>query len=220
MSAEVSSVIEEYLEAIYRLQERHGVARTSDLVDMLRVSPGTVTNTIERLERMLLVIHEPYRGVQLTEEGRRIALRVIRRHRLLERLLVDVLGVEWHRVHEVACSLEHWIDEHITKKIERALGSPKKCPHGNPIPTEDGEVPWENEQPLSEVGVGERVIISRIINEKQDALKYLEMVGLKPERTVEVIERGPLSDLITVRVDDRVHVLSRNIASLVMVRRT
>lgn len=220
MTAEVSSIIEEYLEAIYRLQERYGVARTGDLVNILGVSPGTVTNTIERLERMLLVVHEPYRGVQLTEEGRRIALNVIRRHRLLERLLVDVLGVEWCRVHELACSLEHWINENITKKIENILGSPNKCPHGNPIPTEGGKIPEEDERLLLEVSVGERVVVSRILEEGHVTLSYLEGVGVKPESLIEIIERSPLNDLITVRVDGKVHAISRGTASLIMVRRT
>jgi len=220
LTAEVSSVIEEYLEAIYRLQERYGVARTGDLVSMLGVSPGTVTNTIERLDRMLLVVHKPYRGVQLTEEGRRIALNVIRRHRLLERLLVDVLGVEWCKAHELACSLEHWINDNITKKIENILGSPKKCPHGNPIPTEGGKIPKEDECLLFEVSVGERVVVSRILEEGHVTLSYLERVGVKPESLIEIIERSPLNDLITVRVDGKVHAISRGVTSLIMVRRT
>lgn len=221
MTTEVSDVVEEYLEAIYRLQKRYSVARTSNLVDVLKVSPGTVTNTIEKLERNLLVIHEPYRGVQLTEKGRRIALSVIRRHRLLERLLADVLGIEWHKVHEIACNLEHWINGHVAKRIEHILGYPKTCPHGNPIPTEDGEISeGDSYSLLSEMDACEKGVVSRILEEESALLSYLERIKIKPESIIEVIERGPLNDLMTVRVDGKVQVLSREVASLIAVKKT
>ena len=125
MSVKVTSATEEYLEIIYRLQEKSGVATTSDLVRSLRVAPGTVTNTIARLEKESFVIHEPYRGVRLTEKGRRIALRIIRKHRLSERLLTDLLNVEWERVHEAACKLEHSISDEIAKKDREGTGAPE-----------------------------------------------------------------------------------------------
>ncbi|MEM1673951.1 MAG: metal-dependent transcriptional regulator [Candidatus Bathyarchaeia archaeon] len=212
--------MEEYLEVIYRLQERYGVAKTGDLVDMLGVSPGTVTNTIERLEKMLLVIREPYKGVQLTEKGKKIALNIIRRHRLLERLLFDILGVEWCKVHELACNLEHWINDYVAKKIENILGFPKKCPHGNPIPTEDGKIFEEVEHPLFEVNVGERAKISRILKEEGATLSYLEGIGVEPEKIIEVMEKSPLNDLIIIKVNGGVRTLSREVASLIMVRKT
>ncbi|MEM2875360.1 MAG: metal-dependent transcriptional regulator, partial [Candidatus Bathyarchaeia archaeon] len=135
MPTKISSIVEEYLETIFRLQERSGVARTSALIKALNVSPGTVTNTVERLERGCFIIHEPYRGVKLTEKGQRIALKIVRKHRLLERLLTDILNVAWERVHDAACQLEHNLSDEIVKKIEKVLGHPKTCPHGNPIPT-------------------------------------------------------------------------------------
>ncbi|MEM1514547.1 MAG: metal-dependent transcriptional regulator [Candidatus Bathyarchaeia archaeon] len=216
----MSSVIEEYLEAIYRLQERHEVARTGDLVEKLKVSPGTITNTIERLERMLLVVHEPYRGVQLTEKGRKIALSVLRKHRLLEKLLFDILGIEWCSVHEHACNLEHWINEHIARRIEYVLGSPKKCPHGNPIPSEDNKIFEECEKMLAEINLGEKVVVSRILEEEPATLRYLEEIRVKPESLIEVIEKRLLNDLMIVRVNDKVHALDRKIASLIMVKET
>ena len=123
--AEVTPKIEEYLEGIYRLQERNGVARTSNIVKLLQVVPGTVTNTVEKLEKEGLVIHEPYRGVKLTEKGFKIALRVLRKHRLSERLLTDILSMDWDEAHEAACRLEHAITDNIIKKLEKALGHPK-----------------------------------------------------------------------------------------------
>jgi len=219
LSLNVSDVIEEYLETIYRLQERGGVARTNDLVLMLSVAPGTVTNTIERLEKRLLIIHEPYRGVQLTNEGRRIAINVIRKHRLLERLLTDILEVDWDKVHEIACSLEHWITEDVARKIGRVLSYPKKCPHGNPIPDERGEILSEEAQPLTEFEVGDRGIISRIIEEKTEFLHYLNKIGIKPEKCVEIIDKAPLGDPITIKIDGSVQALSHKMALLVMARK-
>ncbi|MBS7629459.1 metal-dependent transcriptional regulator, partial [Candidatus Bathyarchaeota archaeon] len=135
-----SSSIEEYLENIYRLQERDGVARTKKLAEMMNVTLGTITNTIESLERRRFVKHLPYKGVRLTKEGEKIAIDVIRRHRLVERLLTDILRMEWSRVHEVACKLEHGFTEELVMLIGKSLGYPKTCPHGNPIPTRKGSM--------------------------------------------------------------------------------
>jgi len=221
MSATVSNVIEEYLEVIYRLQEKDGVARTSDLVEMLKVAPGTITNTVERLEKESLILHEPYRGVKLTERGRTIALRVVRRHRLSERLLTDILNVEWDKAHDAACRLEHGISDEITQKIEKALGHPKTCPHGNPIPTEAGSIIEENHhRSLAEFNVQEKGTIAKIDDEKQDLLQYLSGMGLKPGESLEVVEKAPFDGPITVRVNGKDHALSLSIAKLIRVRKT
>ncbi len=220
MPTKFSGVIEEYLEAIYRLQERSGVARTGDLVKMLNVAPGTITNTIERLEKELLVIHKPYKGVQLTEKGRKIALDVIRRHRLLERLLTDLLEVEWDKAHDVACQLEHWIPKDVTKKIEHVLKNPKTCPHGNPIPTEEGEIFEEKSYPLTEFGIGEEGVIVKITDEKAKFLQYLNRLGIKPGKYIKIIEKAPMNDPITVKIDGEVCALSHAMASSIMARKT
>ena len=140
MTENVTSQTEDFLQAVYRLQERTGVARTGELVKTLKVVPGTVTNTVERLERRGLVTHEAYRGVKLTDKGRSIALRVLRRHRLSERLLSDILGIEQNRVHEAACRLEHGVTNEVAKNIEKVLEWPRTCPHGKPIPTGCGAI--------------------------------------------------------------------------------
>ncbi|NIU38506.1 metal-dependent transcriptional regulator, partial [Candidatus Bathyarchaeota archaeon] len=128
---ELSATIEEYLEAIYRLEEKKGSARTGDIAKELNVTLGTITNTIESMEKQRLVSHKPYRGVNLTRRGRQIALDVIRRHRLSERLLTDILSLEWSKAHDAACRLEHAIaDKDIVEPLEKALGKPKTCPHG------------------------------------------------------------------------------------------
>jgi len=218
LSVKVTSATEEYLEIIYRLQEKSGVATTSDLVRSLRVAPGTVTNTIARLEKESFVIHEPYRGVRLTEKGRRIALRIIRKHRLSERLLTDLLNVEWERVHEAACKLEHSISDEIAKKIEKALGHPKTCPHGNPIPTECGGIIEEKSRPLNELELEERGIIAKITDEKRELLEYLNSLKVRPGKVVEVIEKAPLGGPITIRIEGGNHALSQEVASLIKVK--
>jgi DtxR family Mn-dependent transcriptional regulator len=138
----VTDVVEKYLEAIYRIQEGEGGrARTSSIVKALRVVPGTVTSTVERLEKDGLVQHAPYKGVRLTKKGRFIALQVIRRHRLCERLLTDILRVDIGKSHELARRIEHAIDdEDIIRNLEKALDHPRTCPHGRPIPTKCGAI--------------------------------------------------------------------------------
>jgi len=220
VTIEVSNVVEEYLEVIYRLQEKSGVARTSELVKLLNVAPGTVTNTVERLEKESLIIHEPYRGVKLTEKGRRIALRVVRKHRLSERLLTDFLSLEWEKAHDAACQLEHGISDEIAKKIEKALGHPKTCPHGNPIPTECGGIIEETSQSLTKLNLKKKGVIIKITNESPELLQYLNTLGIKPEVSLEVVEKAPFNGPLTVRVDGKDHALSREIAALIKIRKT
>jgi len=216
---EVTSATEEYLEIIYKLQRKSGVATTSDLVRLLKVAPGTVTNTIARLERESFVIHEPYRGVKLTEKGQRIALRTIRKHRLSERLLTDLLNVEWEKVHEAACKLEHSISDEIAKKIEKALGHPKTCPHGNPIPTECGGIIEKSSEPLSKFNVGEKGVIVKITDERRELLEYLSSINVKPDRLVEIIDKAPFNGPITIKVEGESRALSPEIASIIEARK-
>jgi DtxR family Mn-dependent transcriptional regulator len=218
MATKVSSVIEEYLETIYRLQEKSGVARTSDLVKMLNVAPGTVTNTVERLEKESLVVHEPYKGVKMTEKGYRTALRVIRKHRLSECLLTDILNLEWDKAHDAACQLEHGVSDEVAKKIEKALGHPRTCPHGNPIPTECGGVIEERSQPLAKFNLQDKAVIVKIADENPDLLQYLDRLGLRPKTSVEVVEKAPFNGPITVRVEEKDCALSREIASIIRVK--
>lgn len=220
MSEEVTATIEEYLEGIYRLQEKTGVARTSDIVHLLQVVPGTVTNTVERLEKEGYVTHEPYKGVKLTEKGLKIALQVVRRHRLSERLLTDILHVKWDRAHDAACKLEHGITDEMIKPLEKALGHPKTCPHGNPIPTKCGGIIEEKSQPLIELNETEQGIIVKITEERSDLLHYLDTIGLVPGASVEVLEKAPFNGPITLKVDGTSRALSRAMASIMQVKRT
>ena len=162
----LSNQAEEYLEAIYRLEQKGGFARTMELARNLKVVAGSVTNTIENLERKGLVIHKPYKGVKLTENGRKIASSVLRRHRLAERLLTDILHLDWSEVHDPACKLEHALSPEILKPLENALGHPKRCPHGNPIPPNCGGVFEKEIVALSELGAKMSGVIIKITEEK------------------------------------------------------
>jgi DtxR family Mn-dependent transcriptional regulator len=220
VSEEISAVIEEYLECIFKLQEKSGVARTNDVVKSLGVVPGTVTNTVEWLEKEGLVTHKPYKGVKLTEKGRKIALQVIRRHRLSERLLTDILHMEWDKVHDAACKLEHGITDEIVKPLEKTLGHPRTCPHGNPIPTKCGGIIEEESQPLTAVNEGEQCTIVKITEEKEDLLRYLSTMGLVPGVSLEVVGKAPFNGPITIKRGRTNRALSREVASIIKVKRT
>jgi len=218
---EVSATIEEYLEIIYRLQGRDGSAKTTELAKQLKVALGTITNTIESMEKQSLVVHEPYRGVKLTEKGRKIALDVVRRHRLSERLLTDVLRLEWSRAHDAACKLEHvFADKELSRPLEEALGHPKTCPHGNPIPSASGRLTEEKSELLTNLSQGEEGIIVKITDERQDMLQYLATLGLVPGASVSIEEKAPFNGPIIVKVMGASYALGKNVASVIWVKRS
>jgi len=217
-TAETTPVIEEYLECIYKLQEKSSVARTSDIVKALNVAPGTVTNTVEWMEKENLVTHKPYKGVKLTQKGMKIALQVIRKHRLSERLLVDILHMEPSKVHDAACKLEHSITDEMLPPLEKALRHPKTCPHGNPIPTAGGEIIEEESRSLLELEVGEQSTILKITEERADLLRYLGEMGLVPNASVVVLEKAPFDGPITVKAGSASRAISREVAAIIQVK--
>lgn len=217
---QVSSTVEEYLEAIYRLQERNGAAKTTELAKQLNVALGTITNTIESLEKQNFVVHQPYKGVKLTLKGRKIALSVVRRHRLSERLVVDILKVDWGKAHDAACKLEHvFADKDLIGPLEKALGNPKTCPHGNPIPSASGEVAEEQSQMLASLNAGEKGVIVKVTDERPDILHYLSRLGIRLGEQVLVQEKAPFDGPIMVKVGTANFALGRNVASIVWVKK-
>lgn len=216
METELSYEAEEYVEAIYRLQNRSGVAKTKELAEELHVVPGSITNTIEHLEKHGLVKHEPYRGVKLTAKGEKLALDILRRHRLAERLLTDVLNAEWSDVHESACKLEHALTKNVIALLEKRLGNPKFCPHGNPIPTERGEIEEEKCYPLTEIGLNKACTVAKITNGKREKLLTLAGKGIKPNVSISVVEKKTSN--IVLHVSGRERTLSYDDASSVWVK--
>jgi len=210
---------EMYLKTIYNLELKMGVARTGDVAGILHITPGSVTNTLELLETKGLVAREPYKGVKLTQEGRKLALSVFRRHRLAERLLSDILHLDWVGSHEQACKLEHAITDELALSIEKALGYPQTCPHGNPIPNKDGSVPPTKAEALSNLGNGESAIISQIPDENTELLRYLAGLGMFPGVEVEVEEKAPFNGPMLVKVGSASYPLGLDVASGIYVNK-
>jgi DtxR family Mn-dependent transcriptional regulator len=172
---------------------------------------------MKRLAARGSVTYEPYSGVRLTVEGERQALRVVRRHRLLERLLTDVLKLPWDDVHEQACRLEHSVSPQMEAKIEEALGGAETCPHGHPIPTADGRVAEESALPLTDLDAGRRARIVRIALEAADFLRYLASLGLLPDVEITLETKAPFDGPLMVRVGGAHYALGRDVAGAILV---
>lgn len=209
----LSANIEEYLEWIYRLSKEQDEVTTTDLARSVKVSPASVTGMLKRLQERGLIIHEKYHGITLTEEGRESALTTIRRHGLIERLLVDVLGLPWHEVDELAGRLEHHITPEVEDRLRRFLGNPQTCPHGQPIDW----VEEENNVRLGTLEEGDVVEVIRIGDESPEFLEYVADLGMKPGAQVEVTGRAPFHGPLMVRVNDRQHALGDEVCSKIWV---
>jgi DtxR family Mn-dependent transcriptional regulator len=211
----VSSNSEEYLEWIYRLSKEQEEVTTSDLARSLKVSPASVTGMLKRLAERGLINYQRYHSIELTEEGRHVAARVIRRHGLLERLFTDVLGVPWHMADAEASRLEHAITTDVEDRIAAFLGNPKTCPHGQPI---DWEGP-DSTVRLSTLEAGSAARISRMGDESPEFLSYIEELGLLPEVELTVVGRAPFNGPLMVRAGGAEHALGDEVASKLWVER-
>ena len=180
---------------------------------------GTTSNMIDHLEREGLLEHEHYRGVRLTPKGTYAALSVVRRHRLSEKLLTDILHIDWSNAHDAACKLEHSLTTEVTDSLDRVLGRPRTCPHGNPIPTETGEIVEEEGTQLSELKAGDRATVAKVTEEKTEMLQYFATLGLFPGTNVCVQEKAPFNGPLMVKVGNASYALSREIASLIWVKK-
>ncbi|MBN1784169.1 MAG: metal-dependent transcriptional regulator [Candidatus Bathyarchaeota archaeon] len=215
----VSNQAEEYLEAIYRLEQKTGYARTMELARSLNVVPGSITNTIDNLEKKGLVIHKPYKGVKLTDNGRKIASNVLRRHRLAECLLTDILHIDWSQVHDPACKLEHALSPEILKPLEKVLGHPKRCPHGNLIPTKCGGIFKEETVALSELDAKTAGVIIKITKEESEALQQLTQLHLIPGKRV-AVENKNLSSGLAICVEGKHFTIDYDLAAIIQVKKT
>jgi DtxR family Mn-dependent transcriptional regulator len=206
--AEVSNAVQDYAKAIWSLAQRgERPVSTSALAERLEVSPASASAMVKRLESMGLVEHEPYHGVKLTPAGERVALEVLRHHRLLELYLSEALGMSWDRVHEEAEVLEHAISPQLSELIAAKLGNPTHDPHGDPIPTADGEIDETPTQPLSDLAPGQRGVFVRVSDSDPDMLRYLAERGIAPGDRFEVVAREPFEGPLTVDFGGRPHVL-------------
>jgi DtxR family transcriptional regulator, Mn-dependent transcriptional regulator len=213
-----STSVGDYLKAIWEVGGS-GAASTKDVADRLSVASASVTNMFARLQEMGLAEYERYRGASLTERGREEALRLVRRHRLIETFLLEHLEYSWQEVHEEAERLEHAVSDGFTERLAAFLGHPDQDPHGAPIPAADGTLAAEESFPLDEAAVGDQVCISRIKHEDAAVLSFLGERELVPGRLVEVKEVRALDGVVTVEDEDGVlHSLGRPLVDLIFVR--
>jgi len=196
---ELSESIEEYTEGIYRLQEEMEVVSTGDIARYMTVSPASVTTMLKRLVEYELVEHTPYQGVRLTPKGEALSVALLRKHRLVERMLVDFLELPWEDVHDLACKLEHYLSEEVADRIARALNYPTTCPHGNPIDAREKD----NARRLSAAEAGDDLVVARITDERLEFLTYILEIGLVPNTPIRVISRTPFGDVMTLDVDGK-----------------
>src|SRR5918992_2352621 len=213
-----SSSVGDYLKAILEVGGS-GAASTKDVADRLSVASASVTNMFARLQEMGLAKYERYQGASLTEVGREEALRLVRRHRLIETFLLEHLGYSWEEVHEEAERLEHVVSDGFTERLAEFLGHPGYDPHGDPIPAADGTLAAEESSPLDEAAVGDRVRISRVKPDDAAVLAFLGERGLVPGRVVEVKEVRALDGVVTVEDEDgETHTLGESLARSIFVR--
>ncbi len=214
----LSQAVEDYLKVIYKLESEGKGASTTRIAEAMDVSSASATNMIKRLAKMSLVDYQSYKGASLTESGEKIALEVIRHHRLLELYLLEVMGYSWDEVHDEAEKLEHHISEQFEDKIAELLDNPTQDPHGDPIPSKDGIMPDMKDEPLIDTEPGDTAyLVSRVKNQDPDLLRYLEKIDLLPGTRVKIKEKAPFSGPITLSLEGKQQVIGYELAEHIFV---
>jgi DtxR family transcriptional regulator, Mn-dependent transcriptional regulator len=215
-----TDAMRDYLAEAYRLsyyQSHDPYISTSSLAEVLKVSAPAVTRMVQRLKEAGFLEHEPYRGIKLTPSGEHEALMTIRKHRLVERFLTDVMGFGWHEVHDHADDFGAVVSDALVKRMNELAGKPKRCPHGEPIPTEDGVMPRVIDYPLPEVAIQREYVISRANTHDSEKLKYLDKLGLKPSATLFLLDRAPFNGPIHIRMGEETHFIGHELATVLRV---
>jgi DtxR family Mn-dependent transcriptional regulator len=208
---------EEYLEAIYRLEREGSGVTTSGLASELGVSAASVSGMLKKLAADGYIDHQSRGEARLTPKGLVIGAQVVRRHRLAERLLTDVLGMGWDEVDAEACKLEHAISARVEERLIDVLGDPQTCPHGHPIPPADGSEPPRPGIPLAQLDVGSETTVYGVTEDVPEILRYLATVGLRPGAHVTVFEKAPLGGPLTVGIGGKRHAISLELARMITV---
>jgi DtxR family transcriptional regulator, Mn-dependent transcriptional regulator len=212
----VSESAQDYLKAIWKL-ERAGDMSTTALAESIGVAPASATAMLKKLATLGLVVHERYRGATLTPAGERMALEVVRHHRLLELYLMEALGLSWDQVHEEAEKLEHHLSDELEARIDRALGFPTRDPHGDPIPSPELLLARDEMTCLSELAEGSMTVVRRVPDGDPELLRYLATLGLVPAEEVTVVEQAPFDGPVTVEVRGSRHAIGRSLAAQIEV---
>lgn len=211
----LSTSVGDYLKAIWVIA-REGPASTGDIARALGVTAPSVTGMLGKLKRMGMIRYTPYYGAELTGDGRSEALRLLRRHRLLETFLIRDLGYGWDEVHTEAEAMEHVMSERFTERLAEHLGQPSHDPHGDPIPRPDGSLPSTPSTALAEVPRGGRFTVSRVLSQDPEVLSYVTELGLGPGSEVRLARREPRGGLVVVRIGDEEVALSRDLAAVIL----
>ena len=205
MRENLTRVIEDYLKTIYDLTASNGRASTNQIAERMEVTPASVTNMVQKLAATdpPLLDYRKHRGVKLTPEGEKVALEIIRHHRLLEMFLHQTLGYRWDEVHEEADRLEHVISEELEERIATSLGDPMHDPHGDPIPTRELHLPESSEVTLSQMRPSQSAKVQRVRDSDPELLRYLSEMGIKPEARLDVLEYSPFDNNLQVQIEGR-----------------
>lgn len=212
-----NKTIEDYLKAIYQVDVDQDGAGTTELAERLGIAPASVTGMLKKLAAQDLVTYTRYQGVGLTNAGRAIALDVLRRHRLAERYLADVLGLPWDRVHDEAEEWEHVLSDDVAARMDAALGWPSTDPHGEPIPSARGDVPPLADTPLARLRPRHTARVARVSSEDAEFLRYLGSMGIYPHVALTVLTIAPFGGPLTIEVSGQCHAIGQGVAERIFV---
>ena len=216
-SDSLTAPVEDYLKAIYALGRGTGAVATNDIAQRLLIAPASVSGMVRRLAEQGLLSYERYRGVKLTERGRRAALRTLRRHRIIESYLSKALSYPWDRVHAEAERLEHAASDELVDRMAAAIGEPNVDPHGAPIPSREGTMDETEYFPLAELGAGLGVRVVRVSDEDPEMLRYLAEIGIIPGVEVLIVSKAPFSGPISLRIGAALQSIGPSLAAQVLV---
>lgn len=212
-----TQAVDDYLKTIYAIQSEQGQVATTALAERLGVAPASVTNMVKKLAEMHLVAYQPYYGVTLTESGQKMALKILRCHRLVELYLAKMLGLSWDQVHTEAEKWEHVLSEEIEERMAAALGYPTTDPHGAPIPGRDGAMVQPTILRLTDLKPGQEALVAKVSAHNSELLRYLGSLGLYPRAQIKVVAITPCDSLVIVQVGDNEHALGYQAASHIFV---
>lgn len=214
-----SEQVENYLKNIYKLQHNEGKVTTSSLSKNLNISAASVSEMIKKLAEEGILTHTPYKGVELTNEGEKLALKVIRKHRLWEMFLVEVLKFRWDEIDEEAERFEHIMSEKMEEKIDKALDYPSVDPHGDPIPTRDGKIHHLESLSLTEIDEGTTVKIIRVNDANSELLQYVSSLGLALNKKIRIKQKMNFDQSMIISINGKDHVISQQIAKSIFVEK-
>lgn len=215
----ITQAVQDYLKVIFKLASSGNVS-TNAIAERLQISQASVTGMIKKLSDLRLTTYKPYYGVELTKTGRKIALEIIRHHRLLELYLAEALGYSWDQVHDEAEKLEHVISEELEDKMAKILGNPTADPHGAPIPSKDGIIEERSLECLSVIDAGQKVQVKQVSDKDAEMLRYLGDIGIFPDVMIDVMEKAPFGGPLLIKVAGKEYNLGERLTDNILVSQT